>query len=106
MQVTYRGLKLEQAYDVLFGNQVPNYWWVIHQGTNRTVITIHGQWPKAERITTELAGLRDWSAVDDWNEEEIERFAGQYLAEVEVPRFINDPSEWDDDVPYGDAIAS
>lgn len=106
MQVTYRGLALEQANDIMFGTLVPNYWWVIHKGTGRTVIGIAGPWQSAEKITTELASLFDWAAIDNWNDDDVARFAGRYLVEVEVPRYINDPSEWDDDVPYGDAIAS
>ena len=77
MQVTYRGLALEQAYDIMFGTLVPNYWWVIHKGTGRTVISIAGPWQSAEKITTELAALHDWSAVDAWDEGEVARFAGR-----------------------------
>lgn len=104
MQVTYRGLALEEAHDTLFGTPVPNTWWVIHKGTGRTLISITADWQRAEKITTELAALRDWSAVDDWEEDELFRFAGRYLIEVEAPRYINDPSEWDDDVRYGDDL--
>ena len=52
MQVSYGGLKLEAGYDIVFGTPVPDHWWVIHLGTNRTVISITGSWQQAEKTTT------------------------------------------------------
>ena len=50
MQVTYRGLVLEQACDMIFDTLVPDYWYAIHKGSGRTVLTIEASEDRAQAI--------------------------------------------------------
>lgn len=109
MQVTFRGLALEQARDIVFDTLVPNYWFVRHKGTGKTVLMVLAPAGRAGAIATELSNLRDWQAVDDWSEDDADlvEFAARHLAEVELPEYdegTEDSVSWPDDidqvVPY------
>jgi hypothetical protein len=110
MQVTFSGLALEQARDIVFDTLMPDYWFVQHKGTGKTVVMVHAPAQRAEAIATELSNLRDWQAVDDWSEHDADlvAFAASHLAEVELPEYddgTQDSVSWPDDfdqvVPYG-----
>ena len=65
MQVTFRGLALEQARDLVFDTKVPNYGFVRHKGTGKTVLMVLA--PAERAVATELSNMRDWQAVDGWS---------------------------------------
>lgn len=99
MQVSFRGLAIEQARDHVFDTPVPDYWWVIHKGSGRTVISVTALRHRAVEITTELSRLRDWDATNDWEgDEALSRFVTRYPGEVEMPRTSNGEDDWDGDI--------
>lgn len=109
MQVTFRGLALEQGRDIMFDTLVPNYWFVRHTGTGRAVLSVLAPAERAQAIATELSNLRDWQAVDDWSEDDADlvAFASRHLAEVELPEYDDGaedsiiwPEDLDQIVPY------
>lgn len=109
MQVTYRGLALEQACDMIFDTLVPDYWFVAHKGSGRTVLIIEASSDKAQNITTELSNLRDWEHTDEWEDDVgLAVFVAKYPGEVELPSYDDDRADddvfWDDiegDALYG-----
>lgn len=109
MQVTYRGLALEQARDMIFDTLVADHWFVAHKGSGRTVLIIEASADRAQAITTELSNLRDWEHTDEWEDDVgLAVFAARYPAEVELPSYDDDAADddvfWDEiegDVPYG-----
>lgn len=104
MQVTYRGLALEQMRDRLFDTLVRDTWYVLHQGSGRTVMTLTCAARRAEEITTALARLRDWKNISEWEGDVgLAAFVARYPGEAQLPRPVAGISQaWDDDVPYGD----
>lgn len=102
MQVTFRGLALEQARDLVFDTKAPNYWFVRHKGTGKTVLMVLAPAERAEAIATELSNLRDWQAIDDWSENDADMlaFAVRHKAVVELPEYddgTRDSGSWPDD---------
>ena len=100
MQVTYRGLGLEQARDMIFDTLVNNHWYALHKGSGRTVAILTTTAARAAEITSELSRLRDWERTEDWEGDVgLAHFAARYPGEVELPGY----DDWEGDVPYSTA---
>ena len=98
MQMSYHGLVLEPVRDVIFDTRVDDLWAAVHRTSNRTVVILTTKRP--DDITLALAKLRDWSAVDEWDETDADLvdFVARFPGEASLPAY----SDWETVVPYGD----